>query len=190
MVPIRLALFADMTQGRPWSPTTLKEVGGTHGVGVAFLEETFSSAAMRNHRKAAKGVLKDLLPESGTDIKGHMRSHDDLAAASGYAPASKEFKDQLRALDHDVRLITPTDPEGTAPESDDRPDPAGRFYQLTHDYLVPAIHEWLTREQPQDPPRSSRAAVIRGSERAGGSGTPSPRTDTCPRLLSGRTSGS
>ncbi len=53
----------------------------------------------------------------------------------------------LRDLDQDVRLITPTDPEGTVPEGDERPDPAGRFYQLTHDYLVPSIREWLTRKQ-------------------------------------------
>ena len=41
--PIRLALFAEMVKGKPWTPATLKEVGGTEGVGVTFLEETFSS---------------------------------------------------------------------------------------------------------------------------------------------------
>ena len=39
----------------------------------------------RYHQKAARAVLKALLPESGTDIKGHMRSHAELLAASGYA---------------------------------------------------------------------------------------------------------
>ena len=41
VISIRLALFAEMVKGKPWSPATLKEVGGTEGVGVAFLEETF-----------------------------------------------------------------------------------------------------------------------------------------------------
>src|SRR5215831_18173339 len=36
VVPIRLAVFAEMVKGRPWTPATLKEVGGTQGVGVAF----------------------------------------------------------------------------------------------------------------------------------------------------------
>ena len=33
-----------MVKGKPWTPATLKEVGGTEGVGVTFLEETFSAA--------------------------------------------------------------------------------------------------------------------------------------------------
>ncbi len=112
VIPVRLALFAEMVKGRPWSPATLKEVGGTQGIGVAFLEETFRSAALRSHQKAAQGVLKALLPESGTAIKGHMRSHEDLAAASGYAERPGDLAGLLRTLDRDVRLITPTDPEG------------------------------------------------------------------------------
>ena len=40
---MRLALFAEMVKGKPWTPATLQEVGGTEGVGVTFLEETFSA---------------------------------------------------------------------------------------------------------------------------------------------------
>ena len=46
-------------------PATLKEVGGTEGVGVTFLEETFSASTAppehRLHQKAAQAVLKALL---------------------------------------------------------------------------------------------------------------------------------
>ena len=63
-------------------------------------------------------MLKALLPESGTDIKGHMRSHGDLLAASGYASRPADFDDLLRILDGEIRLITPTDPEGK-PASDE-----------------------------------------------------------------------
>src|SRR5262249_27062487 len=119
------------------------------GVGVAFLEEPFSSAASRNHPKAAQGVLKALLPESGTTIKGHMRSHADLAAASGYGARPRELDQLLRTLDREVRLITPTDPEGTETETggEERPAPAGRVYPLTHAYFVLSIRDWLTRKQ-------------------------------------------
>ena len=89
VICVRLALFAEMMKGKPWTPATLKEVGGTEGVGVTFLEETFSAATAppehRYHQKAARAVLKALLPETGTDIKGHMRSHAELLEASGYA---------------------------------------------------------------------------------------------------------
>ena len=82
VVSVRLALFAEMVKDKPWVPTTLDEVGGTEGIGVNFLEETFSSRKAnpehRLHQQAARQVLKALLPEVGTDIKGHMRSHSDL----------------------------------------------------------------------------------------------------------------
>ena len=41
VISVRLALFAEMVKGKPWTPATLKGVGGTEGVGVTFLEETF-----------------------------------------------------------------------------------------------------------------------------------------------------
>src|ERR1700732_4299738 len=116
VISVRLALFAEMMKGKAWTPASLRAVGGTEGVGVTFLEETFSAATAppehRYHQKAARAVLKALLPESGTDIKGHMRSHAELLAASGYGSRPKDFDDLIRILDGEIRLITPTDPEG------------------------------------------------------------------------------
>ncbi len=116
VICVRLALFAEMVKGKPWTAAALKGVGGTEGVGVAFLEGTFSAAAApaehRYHQKAARAVLKPLLPESGADIKGHMRSYGELLEASGYANRPKDFDDLMRILDGEIRLITPTDPEG------------------------------------------------------------------------------
>src|SRR5271157_403912 len=43
VISVRLALFAEMLKGKPWTPETLKQVGGAEGVGVTFLEETFSA---------------------------------------------------------------------------------------------------------------------------------------------------
>jgi hypothetical protein len=180
VICVRLALFADMMKGRPWTPASLKAVGGTEGVGVTFLEETFSSATAhpehRYHQKAARAVLKALLPESGTDIKGAMRSYAELLEASGYAHRPRDFDDLLRILDSEIRLITPTDPEGNVssewsvvsgnPEkSPDHPPLTPhhsplttRYYQLTHDYLVPSLREWLTRKQKET--RRGRAELL------------------------------
>ena len=73
-------------KGKPWTPATLRQVGGTKGVGVTFLEETFGSTHAnpkhRLHQKAAQAVLNALLPESGTDIKGQMRSGQELQGAA------------------------------------------------------------------------------------------------------------
>jgi len=44
VICVRMALYAEMMKGKPWTPNTLKEVGGTEGIGVNFLEETFSAS--------------------------------------------------------------------------------------------------------------------------------------------------
>src|SRR5262249_15626478 len=148
----------------PWTPATLRAVGGTEGVGVTFLEETFSAATAppehRYHQKAARAVLKVLSPESGTDIKGHMRSSAELLAASGHGSRPRDFEDLLRILDSELRLITPTDPEGKEAESDptSQVQTDQRYYQLTHDYLVHSLRDWLTRKQKET--RRGRAELL------------------------------
>ncbi len=94
-----------------------------------------------------------------------MRSHAELLQASGYANRPRDFDDLIRILDGEIRLITPTDPEGEQDavaafaRTRENPDVAAnphsgecgytRFYQLTHDYLVPSLRDWLTRKQRQ-----------------------------------------
>jgi eukaryotic-like serine/threonine-protein kinase len=152
IVSVRLALFAEMVKAKSWTPATLRAVGGTEGVGLSFLEETFSSPQAnpkhRLHQRAAQAVLKKLLPETGSDIKGQMRSEAELRDASGYADRPRDFADLIHIMDNDLRLITPTDPEGFV---DERPTTlsGGRYYQLTHDYLVHSLRDWLTRKQRQ-----------------------------------------
>jgi serine/threonine protein kinase/formylglycine-generating enzyme required for sulfatase activity len=178
VICVRLALFAEMMKGKAWTPASLKAVGGTEGVGVTFLEETFSAATAppehRYHQKAARADLQILLPETGSDIKGHMRSYAELLEASGYGARPKDFDDLIRILDNELRLITPTDPEGkdeggrmkdevarSQPTSDSSftlyPS-SSRYYQLTHDYLVHSLREWLTRKQKET--RRGRAELL------------------------------
>jgi serine/threonine protein kinase/formylglycine-generating enzyme required for sulfatase activity len=149
IISVRLALFAEMMKGKSWTPETLRQVGGTEGVGVTFLDETFSSPQAnpkhRLHQKAAQAVLKSLLPETGTDIKGQMRSERELQVAAAYADRPREFAELLHILDGELRLITPTDPEGSG--ESETTTPSGRYFQLTHDYLVHSLRDWFTRKQ-------------------------------------------
>ena len=173
VISVRLALFAEMVKGKPWTTATLKDVGGIQGIGVTFLDETFSAATAppehRLHQRAAQAVLKALLPGTGADIKGQMRSESELREASGYSGRPRDFEDLIAILDRELRLITPTDPEGSTGASQSG-DPSGeRFYQLTHDYLVPSLREWLTRKQRET--RRGRAE-LRLMERAGDLGSP------------------
>jgi serine/threonine protein kinase/formylglycine-generating enzyme required for sulfatase activity len=153
VISVRLALFAEMIKGKPWTPATLKEVGGMEGVGVAFLEETFAASTAppqhRLHQKAAQLVLKALLPEGRANIKGHMRSQQELLEVSGYAARPKDFAELMRILDSELRLLTPTDPEGRDDASPSSQLAGEKFYQLTHDYLVPSLRDWLTHKQKE-----------------------------------------
>ncbi|TWU28886.1 Serine/threonine-protein kinase PknB [Novipirellula artificiosorum] len=163
VICVRLALFAEMMKGKAWTAAALKEVGGTKGVGVTFLEETFSASTSppehRYHQKAARSVLRDLLPDSGTDIKGYMRSHAGLLEASGYGNRPKDFDDLIRILDSEIRLITPTDPEGKDVDDDSvtQTQAGQKYFQLTHDYLVHSLRDWLTRKQKET--RKGRAEL-------------------------------
>ncbi len=167
VISVRLALFAEMVKGKPWTPETLRDVGGTQGVGVTFLEETFSASTAppehRLHQKAAQAVLKALLPQSGTDIKGQMRPESELRELSGYASRPRDFDDLIGILDGELRLITPTDPEGSSGDAHAASAAGQRYYQLTHDYLVHSLRDWLTRKQRET--RRGRAELIL-SERA------------------------
>ncbi len=149
VVSVRLALFAEMVKSKPWVPSTLAAVGGTEGIGVNFLEETFvSRSANPNHRvhqAAAREVLSALLPHSGMNIKGQMRSQAELQASAGLEDQPHEFAELLRILDGELRLITPTDPAGF--QGDSVGTEGSKYYQLTHDYLVPSLRDWLTQKR-------------------------------------------
>jgi len=153
VICVRLAVFAEMMKNRPWTWAALRSMGGTEGIGMAFLETAFcadtASPEHRLHQKAARSVLNALLGDRATELKGQMRSYGELLDASGYARRPAEFDRLLRILDDELRLVTPVDAEelADAGAADAAPRADEKQYQLTHDYLVPAVCQWLTRKQ-------------------------------------------
>src|SRR5262249_14537369 len=61
-------------------------------------------------------------------------------------------------------LITPTDPGGREGAEAASVGASAQYYQLTHDYLVPSLRDWLTRKQKET--RRGRAELLL-AERAG-----------------------
>ena len=166
-----LALFTEMVKGKPWTPETLKQVGGAEGVGVAFLEETFSARSAppsyHIHQKAAQAVLKALLPESGPDIKGSIRSHGELLEVSGYGSRPNEFDELIRILDPELRLITPNDPEGLG-QRGPADEATGRTVLSAHPRLPGSLAAGLADPQaagnPQGPGRTPAGGTLRALE--------------------------
>jgi eukaryotic-like serine/threonine-protein kinase len=164
IICVRLVLFAQMVKGKSWTPATLESIGGIERVGVTFLSETFSdrNAPVRyhTHEEAAQAILKALLLEQGTDIKGAMKSKQVLLQASGYARRPNDFDELLNNLNSELRLITPTPPPGSEAEEETQAASPEReqYYQLTHDYLVPAVRDWVRLKQTET--RRGRAEIL------------------------------
>ncbi|MFK8113176.1 MAG: protein kinase [Rubripirellula sp.] len=160
--PVQLALFAEMLKGRPWVPDTLEQLGGVQGIGTQFLEETFEAehapVKRRMHEVAARKVLASLLPDASTDVRTKFRTKDELLATSGYEDNESAFRDLILILDTELRLISPTERAdstasgsvGMGPGSDSQDSyvsqEVGR-YQLSHDFLIPSLREWVSRKQ-------------------------------------------
>src|SRR5262249_32315713 len=95
-------------------------------------------------------------------LKGQMKSYQELLDASGYGSHPREFDDLMTILDTELRLVTPTEEfvasgewsavkasRGTRPAPVTAPPTPARYYQLTHDYLVPAVQQWLVRKRQE-----------------------------------------
>jgi formylglycine-generating enzyme required for sulfatase activity len=163
IVPVRLALFAEMVKAQPWTPAALRAVGGAAGVGVAFLEETFGARTAnpqyRAHERAARAVFDSLMPDAGSELRGRVRAYPELLDISGYGASPRTFKELMRILDAETRLVTPVDVgDAGVPAS-----PGQRHYQLTHDFLVPSLRDWLTKKRKTT---SAGRAELRLAERA------------------------
>ncbi|MCA9036654.1 MAG: protein kinase, partial [Planctomycetaceae bacterium] len=148
VISVRLSLFSEMFRNKEWSPETLSRVGGTEGTGIVFLEEQFGAGAreeFREYQEEIRAVLNALLPDPGadTDIKGEAQSYCQLFAVSECSDR-ESFDRIISILNAELRLITPTESPNQA--DDDAPSDL-KFYQLTHDYLVPALRAWLTQKQ-------------------------------------------
>ena len=113
VIPVRLTLLAEMLRHRDWTLATLRGLGGFEGIGEMFLEETFSAPtappAHRLHQHAARAVLKALLPEPSSDLKGRMRPASALRQAAGYVDRPVNFAELMALLDDELRMVTPVE---------------------------------------------------------------------------------
>jgi serine/threonine protein kinase/formylglycine-generating enzyme required for sulfatase activity len=147
VIPVRLSLFAEMMKDRAWTPSEFKKVD----IGLEYVGQVFAEPAVNANKGAAEKLLDALLPAADTDIKGQMRSRSSLAQEAGLMEDSHEFTDLLDTLNRKY-VLTGTDPPTNDSSSEDRIEhkatvPPARYYQLTHDFLVPALREHFAQEQ-------------------------------------------
>lgn len=146
VVCVRLVVLASVMQDRPWTVEELQKLGGLDGIGCQFLVDCFegrkASEQYRRYLPAAMRILGELLPAAGSEIKD-VRSRDQLLVASELDEL--QFDNLIVVLTRKLFLLTLVESDSGAKTSDTR------FYQLTHDFLVPSIREWLSRKLQETP---------------------------------------
>ncbi len=152
VICLQLALYAQMMRDQVWEPKTLVQLGGVSGLGARFLEELFHGVAAspecKRFQLPAREVLRSLLPKPGSDIRGAMQSETQLAQIAAPFVKGNEFKQLMRLLVDQLRLLTTSDAFGTEVDIDSSsPAQQLRYYQLTHDYLVQSLRKWLGAKQ-------------------------------------------
>ena len=157
VVCVRLVVLSELVRQREWEPQTLEALGGAEGAGVAYLESVFegrgANPALRMQSEAARRLLRAMLPAGQLVIRGSAKTSEELRVASGFGADDRRFEELLNVLDRDLRLLTPIDSDadseaGVAVSVGVGVDrESGSRYQLTHDFLVPSIHAWLSRRQ-------------------------------------------
>ena len=164
VIPIRLSLLAEVVRRRPWTPATLRELGGVGGIGLTFLTETFDSPTSpppyRAHARAAGALLQALLPPRMSTLKAPARPASELRGACGYAKRPEDFRELIAVLDRDLRLVSVVEPASPGPaveEPEPLAKPAGEpSYQLAHDDLVEAIRQWVEEKARSTRPGRAR----------------------------------
>jgi formylglycine-generating enzyme required for sulfatase activity len=151
ILPVRLALFCLVFQGRKWTTQNLEALGGIANIEVEFFryifDFTYAEPTYREHREAAQAVLGALLPESGSNIK-RSKPWADLLSVSGYVDQTARFEELVQLLDKHLYLITPTvNREVLNASGGETIATHDRHYQLTHDFLVPALRAWRNKDQ-------------------------------------------
>ncbi|WP_442509885.1 protein kinase domain-containing protein [Novipirellula sp. SH528] len=154
VICVQLALLSEMLKNRSWDHAEGVFDDGGIGLGMRFLEETFDSELARRrtriHAEGAHSVLRALLPEATSRIKGSVRTKQELANAACYRDKSS-FRELLAILDREMHLITPTDrivddslrsDSGNSNQSDNS-ESISSGYQLTHDFLIAPIRQWI-----------------------------------------------
>ncbi|MFN7875818.1 MAG: protein kinase domain-containing protein [Pirellula sp.] len=138
VLPVRIALLAELMRGHAWEASTIAELGGIDGAIVRFLADSFESPSAPMSRRSvatpAKRILSLLLPLDHSDLKASSKTYAELREQSGYDEGAIEFQQAIRCLEVDLKLISHLS------GSDDK-----REYVLVHDYLVGPIRAWLTQ---------------------------------------------
>ena len=151
VLPVRLALLFEMLQGIEWKPEILRKKGGSQGIIKAYLETVFCAEhpnpRYRQHRDAAKAVLRALLPRWIDARKPPIRPQELLVKIAGYQNSMLDWHGLMQILDAEIRLVKPVLlPDSSNVGCKDRQQGKTMWhccYQMTHEFYVSIVRRLL-----------------------------------------------
>ncbi len=165
LYPVRIAVFVEMFRRLPWTLESLAGLSSPDDVAISFLNNMFGTAASQSHQSLEpliRKILAVLLPPSG-QIKGPVVPLVQLRNACESEQSASIFEDVIRLLDSELRIITPASHRTDERPSTNQPGQSSSRsvepgYQLSHDFLVPAIRRYLLDDQRGS--RTGRALLL------------------------------
>ena len=116
---------------------------------------TTSSGHAWTMARADNHVTRDEMLEHLREICAAVGVPVNADFEGGYADHPDDFRALLEILDGELRLITPAEPDATAPDAEGPGrSPEAGSYQLTHDFLIPSLRAWLARRYGTPSPKS------------------------------------
>lgn len=159
VIAIRLSLFAEMMRERHWTVESLWDVGGLEGLGVGYLEEIFCGRSARDshryHLKTSMVILASLLPEASMEMGGKSILIGTLKNLPDSVTRLGDFPEALEILEQEIRLVSPVERRAGIDWDQWGGDAC---YRITHDYMVPAIRQWIRKKKAETP--GGRAGLV------------------------------
>ncbi|MEM0925762.1 MAG: serine/threonine-protein kinase, partial [Planctomycetota bacterium] len=133
IIAVRLALLATLLGPGNWTIEQLDDLRKQTTLGQSFLADAIDHSTQYAHlAEPSRQCLRRLVPDSG-NLRGSCVSQSEICAATRIDSADPLLSDLLDRLDRELHLITLVDADTDA------------HYQLTHDFWVGEIREWLRR---------------------------------------------
>ncbi len=154
VVAVRLALLAALLGQDKWTRKRLDQLCECGSLGQVFLEESVDRSTQYKHlTEPAIACLRRLVPQNGK-LRGSPITRSELCKTSGLNATDPLFGDLIDRLDQQLHLITPT-------TSSD----AEASYQLTHDFWVAEVRNWLRRHDRSTTKGRAAIDLLERSER-------------------------
>ena len=159
VIAIRLSLFAELMRESEWTLESLWRLGGLEGLGVGYLEEIFCGRSARDshryHLKTSMAILASLLPEASMEVGGKSILIGTQKNLPPCLTRLGDFPEALEILEQEILLISPVERRSGI---DSKPWSGEASYRITHDYMVPAIRQWIRKKKSETP--GGRAALV------------------------------